>query len=120
MTAARGEYMRKLGCLRLQLQHLDQSLRTNNLSEMETISRSVEDLLLDLVKGQRKLSREDHAALRPRFAALREDALHSLEVARRILDDSLEAMLLLVKTVQDATGNSVGHSGSSFMIDRKA
>jgi len=120
MTLARGEFVRKLGCLRLQLQHLDQSLQSNNLSEMETISRAVEDLLLDLVKNLRKLSREDHAALRPRFAALREDALHSLEVARRILDDSLEAMLVLVKTVQDATGNGLRPSGSSFMIDRKA
>lgn len=120
MTAARSEFMRKLGCLRLQLQHLDQSLRSNNMSELETISRSIEDLLLDLVKNLRKLNREDHVALKPRFTLLREDALHSLEVARRILDDSLEAMLVLVKTVQDATGNNVGHAGSSFMIDRKA
>jgi hypothetical protein len=112
--------MRKLGCLRIELQHLDDGMRTNNLSDIETRSRTIQDLLLDLVKQQRRLTRAEQAVLRPRFASLREDALHSLEVARRILDDSLEAMLWLMKAVQDTTGYGRNAPGTTIIIDRKA
>lgn len=97
-----------MGCLRLELQHLDDGLRDNNLTEIENRSRAVQNLLMDLVKQQRKLTRAEQMTLRPRFAALREDALHSLEVARRILDDSLEAILWLMKAVQEQPGCPVG------------
>jgi len=120
VKSVRGEFMRKLGCLRLELQHLDEGLRTNNLTDIETRSRAIQDLLLDLVKQQRRLTRAEQATLRPRFAVLREDALHSLEVARRILDDSLEAMLWLMKAVQDASGYGRNPQGTSIIIDRKA
>ena len=120
MKSVRGEFMRKLGCLRLELQHLDDGLRTNNLTDIEDRSRAIQDLLVDLVKQQRRLTRTEQNLLRPRFAALREDALHSLEVSRRILDDSLEAMLWLVKAVQDSSGYGRSAQGSSIMIDRKA
>ncbi|RPH95737.1 hypothetical protein EHM69_03380 [candidate division KSB1 bacterium] len=120
MKSVRGEFVRKLGCLRLELQHLEESLRTNNLSGIEDQSRSIQDLLLDLVKQQRKLTRAEQLSLRPRFASLREDALHSLEVARRILDDSLEAMLVLVKSVQETSGYGRDAQGTSIMVDRKA
>jgi hypothetical protein len=120
MKSARGEFVRKLGCLRLCLQHLDESLRTNNLTGIEDESRVIQELLVDLVKSQRKLTKPEQMGMRPRFASLREDALHSLEVARRILDDSLEAMLVLVKAVQDANGYGTAKSGSTIMIDRKA
>jgi len=120
MKPMRGEFMRKLGCLRLELQNLSRSLRANDLSGIETGSRTVQDLLVDLVKQQRKLTRAEQTSLRPRFASLREDALHTLEMAQRILDDSLEAMLVLVKAVQDSTGCGIGPAGSSIMVDRKA
>ena len=120
MKSIRGEFMRKLGCLRLELQHLDEGLRTNNLTDIETRSQSIETILLDLVKQQRRLTRAEQATLRPRFAALRQDALHSLEVSRRILDDSLEAMLWLMKAVQDASSYGPSAQGSSIIIDRKA
>jgi hypothetical protein len=120
MSSLRSDFVRKLGCLRLQLQHLETSLRTNDLSGMEDLSRAVQDLLLDLVKSQRKLTKEDQLSLKPRFHALREHAMQILEISRRILDDSLEAMLVLVKTVQDATPSASRASGTSFMIDRKA
>jgi hypothetical protein len=119
MKSVRGDFVRKLGCLRLQLQHLNEDLRTNNLSGIENESRVIQDLLVDLVKHQRKLTRDEQLSMKPRFASLREDALHSLELSRRILDDSLEAMLLLVKSVQDA-GGYTGTPGTSFIVDREA
>jgi hypothetical protein len=120
MKSVRGEFVRKLGCLRLELQHLNESLRTNDFSGIELQSRAIQDLLVDLIRQQRRLTRVEQMSLKPRFAALREDALHSLEIARRILDDSLEAMLVLVKSVQDASGYGPGASGTTIMVDRKA
>jgi hypothetical protein len=120
MKSLRGEFIRKLGCLRLHLQHLDESLRTNDFSGIETQSKDIQDLLLDMIKYQRKLTKAEQISLRPRFQYLREEALHSLEVARRILDDSLEAMLVLVKAVQDAGSYGQTREGSSIIVDRKA
>lgn len=120
MKSMRGEFVRKLGCLRLELQHLDEGLRVNDLTDIENRSRTIQELLVDLLKQQRKLTRAEQVSLRPRFAALREDALHSLEVSRRILDDSLEAMLWLVKAVQDTTSYGQNPQGRSIIIDRKA
>ncbi len=120
MKSFRGEFVRKLGCLRLSLQHLEAHLRTNNLGGVELESRAMQDMLIDLVKFQRKLTRPEQQLLRPRFAALRQDALHSLELAQRILDDSLEAMLVLVKSVQDAGNYGPAKSGTSIIVDRKA
>jgi hypothetical protein len=120
MKSPRSEFVRKLGCLRLELQHLNQSLRSNDLTGMEDHSRSIQDLLTDLIKSQRRLTREEQLSLKPRFAALREEALLHLEVARRILDDSLEAMMVLVKTVQDSAGYGTDRPNSPSMIDRRA
>ncbi len=120
MKAVRGEFVRRLGCLRLEVQHLKESLRTNNFTGIEDQSRVIQDLLVDLVKYQRKLTRLEQLSLKPRFASLREEALQTLEIARRILDDSLEAMLALVKMVQDTAGYGPDKPGSPFMIDRKA
>ncbi|MFZ5434393.1 MAG: hypothetical protein ACOZB3_11560 [Calditrichota bacterium] len=120
MKSTRGDFLRKLGCLRLEVQHLNESLRTNDLSGMEEQSRTIQDLLIDLMKSQRKLSRLEQLSMRPRLTMLRQEALHSLEISRRILDDSLEAMMILVKCVQDAAGYGITKPGSSVMIDRKA
>jgi hypothetical protein len=119
MKSVRGDFVRKLGCLRMQLQHLNEDLRTNNLVGIENESRLIQDTLVDLIKHQRKLTREEQLSMKPRFVSLREDALHSLEISRRILDDSLEAMMVLVKTVQDAQGYS-GAPGTSYIVDREA
>jgi DNA anti-recombination protein RmuC len=120
VKSIRGEFMRKLGCLRIELQHLDDGLRANDLNDIEERSRTIQELLLDLVKQQRRLTRSEQTVLRPRFAALRQDALHSLEVARRILDDSLEALLWLMKAVQDTSGYGHKAPGGSIIVDRKA
>jgi hypothetical protein len=120
MKSVRGEFVRKMGCLRLELQHLNQSLRSNDFSGIESQSRAMQDLLIDLVKYQRKLSKTEQLSLKPRFAALREEALHSLEVARRILDDSLEAMMILLQSVQKSASYGPDKPGTSFMVDRKA
>jgi len=56
MKSVRGEFMRKLGCLRIELQHLDEGMRTNNLSDIENRARAIQDLLLDLVKQQRRMT----------------------------------------------------------------
>jgi len=120
MKSNRGEFVRKLGCLRLEVQHLNQSLRTNDFTGIEDRSREIQDLLIDLVKSQRKLSRSEQLSMKPRFASLREEAMQSLEIARRILDDSVEAMMVLIKSVQTQPGYGSGDPGSSFMVDRKA
>jgi hypothetical protein len=120
MKSVRGEFVRRLGCLRLELQHLNESLRTNNFSGIEDQSRAIQDMLIDLVKYQRKLSKGEQLSLKPRFASLREEAMHSLEVARHILDDSLEAMMVLVKSMQPSSGYGPDQPGSSFIVDRKA
>lgn len=119
MKSVRGEFVRKLGCLRLEVQHLNQSLRTNDFTGIETQSRTIQDFLIDIVKYQRKLSKSEQLTMKPRFVSLREEALQTLEVARHVLDDSLEAMLLLVKSVQEAAGYGPDKPGTSFMIDRK-
>jgi len=120
MKSVRGEFVRKLGCLRLEVQHLNESLRTNNFSGIEDRSRSIEDLLVDLVKYQRKLTKTEQVTMKPRFASLRDEALQSLEIARRILDDSLEAMMVLVRSMQTASGYGPDKPGTSFIVDRKA
>jgi hypothetical protein len=120
MKSVRGEFVRKLGCLRLEVQHLNESLRTNNFSGIEERSRTIQDLLVDLVKYQRKLTKLEQLSMKPRFATLRDEALQSLEIARHILDDSLEAMLELVKSVQITSGYGPDQPGSSYFVDRKA
>ena len=120
MKSYRGDFVRKLGCLHLELRHLDESVRTNDVTGMEEHSRVIQDLLMDLVKSQRKLTRVEQMKLHPKLAELRQAALQSLEISRRILDDSLEAMMVLVKCAQEAAGYGVGPSGSTIMIDRKA
>lgn len=117
MSSPRAEFVRKMGCLRLELQHLERGLRENDLTGVEERSRAAQDLLVDLVRGQRRLTRGEMRALRPQFTALREEALRHLEITRRILDDSLEAMLTLIKAAQDASGYGIG---GSFMLDRSA
>lgn len=107
MHSKKAEFYRKLGCLRIMLQHLRESLRQNDFSGIESNSKNIQEMLLDLIKMQRLLTRPEQTSLRPRFQCLREEALHQLEIARRILDDSLEAMLILIKTVQDAGGYPV-------------
>jgi hypothetical protein len=120
MTAQHNDFLRKLGSLRIHIQHLNDLLRTSNLSEIETESQAVEELLLTLTRDHRKLSRTEQSTLHPRFVALRQDALQCLEVSRRILDDSLEALLWLVNAVQDAGNYGSNPRGSAFIVDRKA
>jgi hypothetical protein len=120
MNPVHNDFVRKLGRLRIHIQHLDDSLRTNNLNSIESESQEVQDLLLELMKQRRKLSSVEQQSLRPRFMELRHEALRCLEAARRILDDSLEAMLWLVKAVQDTGNYGSTPSGSSMLIDRQA
>lgn len=108
MKSVRGEFVRKLGCLRLELKRMNQSLRVNDFTGIESGLREIQVLLIDLAKHQRKLMHSEQMLLRPRFAALRNEALCSWEMAQRTLDDSLEAMLCLIKTVQDRAGYPVG------------
>jgi hypothetical protein len=116
----RAEFVRTLGVLRIHVQNLDRSLRTNDIDGMERESQLVQDVLLDLIKSQRKMPREQQQVLKPYFTTVRKDALKCLELARKILDDSLQATLELVRMLEEANNYGSTNSGSSVMIDRKA
>ena len=58
--------------------------------------------------------------MRRRFVNLRQEALRCLEISRRILDDSLRAMLELIKSVEESSEYSPASSGKSILVDRKA
>jgi hypothetical protein len=120
MTPPNIEFIRKLGCLRIEINHLKDNLRTNNLSNIESESQAIEELLLHLVTAHRKLTKQEQIRVRPRFVELRQEALHCLEASRNIMDDSLEAMLWLVKTVQDNGNYGTTNTGGSFLVDRRA
>jgi len=118
MPTVRGEFIRKLGCLCIHVQRLNRSLQANDFCLIESESQVVQDLVLELIKSQRKLSKEDQRSLRARFAARREDALRSLEMARHLLDDSHEAAISLLRAVQEAAGLGFEDSGPS-LADRR-
>jgi hypothetical protein len=119
MKPTRAEFVRHLGTLRIHVQKLSRGMRTNDLEVLEQESRAVQESLLELIKTQRRLPREDQQAVRPHFTTLRKEALQCLELARKILDDSLQAMLGLIKICEEA-GNYGASGGSSIMVDRQA
>jgi len=122
MDSDRNEFVRLVGCLRIHIRHLQQGLKKNDLTAIENESQEVQQLLLDLLKKQRELPKTDRQSLRRRFVNLRQEALKCLEISRRILDDSLRAMLELIKTVEDASdyGQQSKKKGKSVVVDRKA
>jgi hypothetical protein len=120
MNSNRNEFVRLIGCLRIHIKHLQLGLRKNDLTAMEAESLQIQELLLDLLKKQRKLTKMDQQLLRRRFVTLRQEALKCLEIARRILDDSLRAMLELIKAVEDSADYGHKNSGSTIVVDRKA
>jgi hypothetical protein len=110
MPTLRGEFIRKLGCLNIHVQRLNHSLTANEYYRIEDESQVIQDLVIDLIKNQRRLSKQDQRTLRPRFSAFREEALRSLENSRHVLDESLEAALSLLRTVQEACGYNLEDS----------
>ncbi len=111
MTTSRGEFIRKLGCLCIQIQRLNRSLAANDYYAIEAHSQVVQDIVLELIKTQRKLSKADQLRLRARFTELRCEALQSLELSRHMLDESAEAAQELVKTVQEVMSHDAGGVG---------
>ena len=120
MNSNKNEFVRLIGCLRIHIRHLQTGLRKNDLTAMETESQQIQELLLDLLKKHRKLPKLEQQQLRRRFVTLRQEALKCLEIARRILDDSLRAMLELIKAVEESADYGRKSVGSSIVVDRKA
>jgi Holliday junction resolvasome RuvABC ATP-dependent DNA helicase subunit len=120
MNSNRNEFVRLIGCLRIHIRHLQNGLRKNDLSSIETESQQIQELLLDLLKKQRKLPKEDQQALKRRFVTLRQEALKCLEISRKILDDSLRAMLELIKSVEETSAYGSRNMGAAIVVDRKA
>lgn len=106
MRCSGAEFVRKLGCVRIALGHLNQALIASDLTELENRSRQIQDGLIELVKLERRLTRPARATFKPRLAELRQEILAPLEQARKILDDSLTVMMTMVKAAQDAAGLS--------------
>ncbi|MCC6477539.1 hypothetical protein IT157_10840 [bacterium] len=114
-----NEFTRQLGCLRIHIQHLEQRLRKNDLTGIELEAGEVERTLIQLLRLQRTLPRHEQQTLRRKFVELRQQALRTLEISRRILDESMKAMIDLIDAVEEAAGlNTSG--GKSILIDRKA
>lgn len=120
MNSNRNEFIRLIGCLRIHIRHLQQGLRKNDMNSIETESQQIQELLLDLLKKQRKLPKADQQALKRRFVSLRQEALKCLEISRKILDDSLRAMLELIKSVEETADYGNKKAGSTIIVDRKA
>jgi hypothetical protein len=115
-----ADFVRTLGVLRIHVQNLNRGLRTNDIDAMERESQYVQEILLDLIKNQRRMPKEQQQAIKPYFADLRRDALKCLELARKVLDDSLQATLELVRILEEANNYGTPNSGSSVVVDRKS
>ena len=102
MKSLKGEFVRKIGCLNLAVIQLNRALKIGDLIKIEEQTAQIQESLIDLIKMQRRLTRTEQQQCKPHFANAREDAISVLEIARRLLDDSLEAMMILIKTVQDS------------------
>lgn len=116
MTTSRGEFIRKLGCLCIHIQRLNRSLQMNDYYAIESESQIVQDIVLELIKHQRKLAKPDQLQLRGRFTDLRCEALQSLELSRHVLDESAEAALELIRTVQEVMSHHPSEPGP-FELD---
>lgn len=119
-TKSRSDFVRQLGVLRIHVQNLSRGLKSNDIDALEQESQAVQDILLDLIKSQRRLPRTEQVSVKPHFVTIRKEALKCLELARKILDDSLQATLELVRMLDEANGYGGNGGGSSIMIDRKA
>ncbi len=120
MIPTSAEFVRHIGALRIMVRNLNLALRENKLDSVEELSHSMQELLLEMIRAQRKLPRDAQKSLKPHFAAVRKDALKALELSRKILDDSLEAVHELIKSVQEIVGYGSDTHGNSVLIDRKA
>jgi hypothetical protein len=117
MTTTRGEFIRKLGCLCIHIQRLNRSLNDNDFYAIEAESQIVQDVVLELIKTQRKLTKPDQLQLRSRFTDLRCEALQSLELSRHLLDESAEAATELIRTVQEVMSHDADDPDSFLMDD---
>ncbi|MCL4304974.1 hypothetical protein KJZ99_03615 [bacterium] len=120
MSPEAHEFVRDLGCLKIHIQHLETRLRKNDLSGIETEAGEVESTLIQLLRAQRALPRNEQQQMRGRFVTLRQDALRVLEISRRILDESLRATVELLDIIEASNDYEGRKSGRSIMIDRKA
>ena len=120
MSPEAHEFVRELGCLKIHIQHLEQRLRRNELTGIEGESTEVEATLVRLLRAQRALPRNEQQQMRRRFVAVRQDALRTLEISRRILDESLKATVGLLETIEATCNYDGRRGGHSIMIDRKA
>lgn len=120
MSPEAHEFVRELGCLKIHIQRLEQMLRRNELTGIEGESGEVETTLVRLLRAQRSLPRNEQQQMRRKFVAVRQDALMTLEISRRILDESLRATVELLETIEASCNYDGRRGGRSIMIDRKA
>jgi len=114
------DFVRELGCLKIHIQRLEDRLRKNELSGIEGEAAEVETNLVRLLRAQRALPRHEQQQMRRRFVNLRQDALKTLEISRRILDESLRATVELLEVIEANNNYDGRRGGRSIMIDRKA
>ena len=98
--SAKAEFIQLIGCLHEHLIRLNKAIRANDLTGMEHESTIVQELMLKLLKRERRLSKNDKQALRRRHICMRQEALKLLEISRRVMDDALRAFLELIKAVE--------------------
>ena len=73
-----------------------------------------------LLRAQRALPRNERQQMRRRIVVVRQDALSTLVISRRILDESLKATVELLETIEATCNYDGRRGGHSIMIDRKA
>lgn len=120
MSPEAHEFVRELGCLKIHIQRLEQKLRRNELSGIESEAAEVESTLVKLLRSQRMLPRSEQQQMRRRFVNIRQDALRTLEISRRILDESVKATVELIENIEASCNYDGRRGGHSVIIDRKA
>lgn len=93
-------FIRRLGCLVIHTLRLEKLLTASDIEMLEREAQEVQDLVLELIKAQRKLSKIDQDAIRLRFTDQRRKALELLEQARHLLSEPADFVLQQLTEIQ--------------------
>jgi len=96
------EMRQKLGQLKIHNQRAQKAILNNDITGMETESDNIEVLLIEVLRLRTKLSKDKQKKIRQVFIAIREETLQTLELLRRVLDDSMKMLFELIDTIEES------------------